>query len=67
MGTVGERRTLPSSSAPTVETLDRQVRHRTCGTRLRYGDPVVASPQTQTTPQRLAAIREQMSLLTDYL
>ena len=28
---------------------------------------IVASPQTQTTPQRLAAIREQMSLLTDYL
>jgi len=28
----------------------------------------MASPQTtQTTPQRLAAIREQMSLLTDYL
>ena len=27
----------------------------------------MASPQTQTTPQRLAAIREQMSLLADYL
>jgi hypothetical protein len=27
----------------------------------------MASPQTQTTPQRLAAIREQMSLLSDYL
>jgi len=27
----------------------------------------MASPQTLTTPQRLAAIREQMSLLTDYL
>ena len=28
---------------------------------------VMASPQTLTTPQRLAAIREQMSLLSDYL
>jgi len=27
----------------------------------------MASPQTLTTPQRLAAIREQMSLLADYL
>ncbi len=27
----------------------------------------MASPQTLTTPQRLAAIREQMSLLSDYL
>jgi hypothetical protein len=27
----------------------------------------MASPHTQTMPQRLAAIREQMSLLTDYL
>jgi len=27
----------------------------------------MASPQTQTIPQRLAAIREQMSLLSDYL
>ena len=27
----------------------------------------MAGAQTQTTPQRLAAIREQMSLLTDYL
>jgi hypothetical protein len=27
----------------------------------------MANAQTQTTPQRLAAIREQMSLLTDYL
>jgi hypothetical protein len=27
----------------------------------------MARPQTQTTPQRLAAIREQMSLLADYL
>jgi len=27
----------------------------------------MAGPQTQTTPQRLAAIREQMSLLSDYL
>jgi len=27
----------------------------------------MATPQTLTTPQRLAAIREQMSLLTDYL
>jgi hypothetical protein len=36
------------------------------GSGLRYGSHV-ASPQTLTTPQRLAAIREQMSLLTDYL
>jgi len=35
--------------------------------RLRYGSYTVATQQTQTTPQRLAAIREQMSLLTDYL
>jgi len=27
----------------------------------------MASTQTLTTPQRLAAIREQMSLLSDYL
>jgi hypothetical protein len=27
----------------------------------------MASAQTLTTPQRLAAIREQMSLLSDYL
>jgi len=27
----------------------------------------MASPQVHTTPQRLAAIREQMSLLADYL
>ena len=27
----------------------------------------MASPQSQTNPQRLAAIREQMSLLSDYL
>ena len=27
----------------------------------------MASPQTLSTPQRLAAIREQMSLLSDYL
>jgi len=27
----------------------------------------MASPQTLTTPQRLAAIREQLSLLADYL
>jgi len=27
----------------------------------------MATPHTQTTPQRLAAIREQMSLLADYL
>jgi len=27
----------------------------------------MASAQTQPTPQRLAAIREQMSLLADYL
>jgi len=27
----------------------------------------MASAQTLTTPQRLAAIREQMSLLADYL
>jgi len=27
----------------------------------------MASTQTLTTPQRLAAIREQMSLLADYL
>ena len=36
------------------------------GSGLRYGSHM-ASPQSQTTPQRLAAIREQMSLLTDYL
>jgi len=27
----------------------------------------MATPQTLTTPQRLASIREQMSLLSDYL
>ena len=29
--------------------------------------PTMANAQTLTTPQRLAAIREQMSLLSDYL
>jgi hypothetical protein len=33
---------------------------------LPYGRPM-ANAQTLTTPQRLAAIREQMSLLSDYL
>jgi hypothetical protein len=32
-----------------------------------YTQRTMASPQTQTIPQRLAAIREQMSLLSDYL
>ena len=32
----------------------------------RYAEPM-ASAQTQPTPQRLAAIREQLSLLADYL
>ena len=43
----------------------RPARRRVCASLRAHAE--MASPQTLTTPQRLAAIREQMSLLTDYL
>jgi hypothetical protein len=47
---------------------DRQKRANLKGRIARgYTQRTMASPQTQTIPQRLAAIREQMSLLSDYL
>jgi len=38
-----------------------------CPPRLIALRPMATAPQSESTPQRLAAIREQLTLLADYL